>query len=439
MRRTSWKDCRPQLLHVGMIESAELLRTMKEAEERGWDAALQSTALSLLDRLLLPGAPILCCGSIALPLCRHNPVIIILCSRRQVESFDKTRNDNNNNNKKALRHKKRKPVRRGDDYLLAMRHRQPWPFATGWPPSRRCCKRVCCCFCWVGAAGDLRRNVSAVPPAKPQDPPSSWVSVWSTLDGFNLGRHNQLHNSRSRRQKAPGMDDQPSSPVEAFPPLLSFNCTLRHIGSFRLEGHNVTGLFMTNKLFVFLCLPFMSHGNWHLHLWWLFFHLSVCLSVCHQRFVCYTDLLIASPVELYYIKLVAFCRSDCGTFQSFRWLFLFSIKHLIGVQSKRINIVVREGRLMVSWLCRCVSLLVVVPGDLGNQLEAKLDKPSVVHYICYKKTDAFFTLWLNLELLVPVAIDCWIDNIRYVLIDPIDSSEPKSPADICSCCVLFLM
>ncbi len=58
-------------------------------------------------------------------------------------------------------------------------------------------------------------------------------------------------------------------------------------------------------------------------------------------------------------------------------------------------------------------LLVAVPGDLGNQLEAKLDKPSVVHYICYKKTDSFFTLWLNLELLVPVAIDCWIDNIRW--------------------------
>lgn len=56
-----------------------------------------------------------------------------------------------------------------------------------------------------------------------------------------------------------------------------------------------------------------------------------------------------------------------------------------------------------------------VPGDLGNQLEAKLDKPSVVHYICYKKTDVYFTLWLNLELLVPVAIDCWIDNIRLVL------------------------
>lgn len=59
------------------------------------------------------------------------------------------------------------------------------------------------------------------------------------------------------------------------------------------------------------------------------------------------------------------------------------------------------------------SAVTAVPGDLGNQLEAKLDKPSVVHYVCYKKTDNFFTLWLNLELLVPVAIDCWVDNIRY--------------------------
>ncbi|CAG5958426.1 unnamed protein product [Menidia menidia] len=58
--------------------------------------------------------------------------------------------------------------------------------------------------------------------------------------------------------------------------------------------------------------------------------------------------------------------------------------------------------------------VVLIPGDLGNQLEAKLDKPSVVHYICYRKTDTFFTLWLNLELLIPVAIDCWIDNIRLI-------------------------
>ncbi|KAM5208156.1 lysosomal phospholipase A and acyltransferase isoform 7-T7 [Hipposideros larvatus] len=59
--------------------------------------------------------------------------------------------------------------------------------------------------------------------------------------------------------------------------------------------------------------------------------------------------------------------------------------------------------------------VVLVPGDLGNQLEAKLDKPKVVHYLCSKKTDSYFTLWLNLELLLPVIIDCWIDNIRWEL------------------------
>lgn len=58
--------------------------------------------------------------------------------------------------------------------------------------------------------------------------------------------------------------------------------------------------------------------------------------------------------------------------------------------------------------------VVLVPGDLGNQLEAKLDKPSVVHYLCSKRTISYFTLWLNLELLLPVIIDCWIDNIRLV-------------------------
>ncbi|PNJ61437.1 PLA2G15 isoform 5, partial [Pongo abelii] len=56
--------------------------------------------------------------------------------------------------------------------------------------------------------------------------------------------------------------------------------------------------------------------------------------------------------------------------------------------------------------------VVLVPGDLGNQLEAKLDKPTVVHYLCSKKTESYFTIWLNLELLLPVIIDCWIDNIR---------------------------
>ncbi|XP_034061756.1 phospholipase A2 group XV [Gymnodraco acuticeps] len=73
--------------------------------------------------------------------------------------------------------------------------------------------------------------------------------------------------------------------------------------------------------------------------------------------------------------------------------------------------------------------VVLIPGDLGNQLEAKLDKPSVVHYICYKKTD-FFTLWLNLELLIPVAIDCWIDNIRLIYNSTTHSSSSPPGVEI---------
>ncbi|KAM4602329.1 lysosomal phospholipase A and acyltransferase isoform 1-T2 [Discoglossus pictus] len=74
--------------------------------------------------------------------------------------------------------------------------------------------------------------------------------------------------------------------------------------------------------------------------------------------------------------------------------------------------------------------VVMVPGDLGNQLEAKLDKPSVVHYMCSKKTDYYFTLWLNLELLLPLVIDCWIDNIRLVYNTTTKSTESPAGVDV---------
>ncbi|RWS00058.1 Group XV phospholipase A2-like protein, partial [Dinothrombium tinctorium] len=54
------------------------------------------------------------------------------------------------------------------------------------------------------------------------------------------------------------------------------------------------------------------------------------------------------------------------------------------------------------------------PGNGGSQIEAKLDKPEVVHYFCDRKTEDYFSLWLNLALLVPYAVDCWTDNMRLV-------------------------
>lgn len=58
-----------------------------------------------------------------------------------------------------------------------------------------------------------------------------------------------------------------------------------------------------------------------------------------------------------------------------------------------------------------------MPGLGGSQFEAKLTgKPSVVHYFCLKKTDDFFDLWLNLELLPLYVMDCWADNMRFIFL-----------------------
>ncbi|KAL4710278.1 hypothetical protein ACJJTC_003558 [Scirpophaga incertulas] len=59
-----------------------------------------------------------------------------------------------------------------------------------------------------------------------------------------------------------------------------------------------------------------------------------------------------------------------------------------------------------------LSPVILIPGDGGSQLEARLNKSSVIHYICAKTSADYFNIWLNLELLVPFVIDCWIDNTR---------------------------
>lgn len=55
--------------------------------------------------------------------------------------------------------------------------------------------------------------------------------------------------------------------------------------------------------------------------------------------------------------------------------------------------------------------LIIVPGDGGSQMDARWNKPSTVHIICDKKSD-WYNVWLNLELLAPLIIDCWIDNVK---------------------------
>jgi len=55
----------------------------------------------------------------------------------------------------------------------------------------------------------------------------------------------------------------------------------------------------------------------------------------------------------------------------------------------------------------------LVPGILGNQIEGKLDKLSVPHVFCTKKTTGYVTLWLAVTDLIPGGlVDCLSDNLR---------------------------
>lgn len=60
---------------------------------------------------------------------------------------------------------------------------------------------------------------------------------------------------------------------------------------------------------------------------------------------------------------------------------------------------------------RRVHPIILVPGDGGSQVEGRLNKTQTVHYLCAKTSD-WFTLWLNLEQLVPEVVDCWVDNMK---------------------------
>jgi lysophospholipase-3 len=58
------------------------------------------------------------------------------------------------------------------------------------------------------------------------------------------------------------------------------------------------------------------------------------------------------------------------------------------------------------------SPVVIIPGDGSNQLEARLDKPSVVSSWCSQKSD-WFRLWLDTTNLL-LGTTCWADNIKLV-------------------------
>ena len=57
-------------------------------------------------------------------------------------------------------------------------------------------------------------------------------------------------------------------------------------------------------------------------------------------------------------------------------------------------------------------MYLTVPGDGGNQLEARINKPNTVHVWCAAASDDWFTLWLSLGELAPYVFECFVDNMR---------------------------
>lgn len=56
--------------------------------------------------------------------------------------------------------------------------------------------------------------------------------------------------------------------------------------------------------------------------------------------------------------------------------------------------------------------IVLIPGDGGSQILAKINKTEYVHYFCATQTQDWFYLWLDPTQILPYVIDCWVDNMK---------------------------
>lgn len=70
--------------------------------------------------------------------------------------------------------------------------------------------------------------------------------------------------------------------------------------------------------------------------------------------------------------------------------------------------------------------VIIVPGLEGSQLEAKLDKPKTVNWLCSRKTSDWFPIWVDPKEFLPEIINCFLDNFMLTY-DPSKRHVQNSP------------
>lgn len=58
--------------------------------------------------------------------------------------------------------------------------------------------------------------------------------------------------------------------------------------------------------------------------------------------------------------------------------------------------------------------VILVPGDGGSQMQAKLNKTHTVNSYCKATYPNWYELWLNAYQLFPMSINCWADNMKLI-------------------------
>uniref|UniRef100_A0A6G1S892 Group XV phospholipase A2 n=1 Tax=Aceria tosichella TaxID=561515 RepID=A0A6G1S892_9ACAR len=78
------------------------------------------------------------------------------------------------------------------------------------------------------------------------------------------------------------------------------------------------------------------------------------------------------------------------------------------IADDRFQEAIRQDQARISAL---LSPVILVPGLAGSRLQARISKTNRVNIICKKQHD-WQELWLSVRSFLPIAIDCWIDNVR---------------------------